>query len=131
MMLALDFIEPIAEGVEKILVSRDDRPIKIEFDHGLRPADCLNLSLCIDTGFTTEHFIAPKLMARLQRVGLQAIAEFMISLGISRGPTVRRLRDPAHERAIRIELSEYLSDRRHNGRIPPTRLAGHKLPDLC
>ncbi|MFL6808154.1 MAG: hypothetical protein ACJ8FD_04010 [Bradyrhizobium canariense] len=83
MMLALDFIEPIAEGVEKILVSRDDRPVRIEFDQGLRPADCLNLSLCIDAGFTTEHFIAPKLMLRLQHVGSQAIAAFMVSPGIS------------------------------------------------
>ncbi|WP_247332400.1 hypothetical protein [Bradyrhizobium sp. 21] len=83
MMLALDFIKPIAEGVEKILVGRDDRAVKLEFDHGLRAADCLNLSLCIEAGFTTEHFIAPKLMARLQPVGLRAIAAFPVSLGIS------------------------------------------------
>src|SRR3954447_23203591 len=65
-MLALDLVEPIAERIEKILVGRDDRPIKVEFDHGLRAADCLNMSLCIDAGFTTEHFIAPKLMLRLR-----------------------------------------------------------------
>src|SRR3954469_24812377 len=84
-MLALDLVEPIAERIEKVLVGRDDGPIKVEFDHGLRAAQCLKLSLCIDAGFTTEHFIAPKLMLRLQRMRFQTIAAFMVSLGISRG----------------------------------------------
>jgi hypothetical protein len=35
-VLALDLLEAVAERIEKILIGRDDRPIHVEFDHGLR-----------------------------------------------------------------------------------------------
>src|ERR1700739_3454915 len=38
-MFALDLIQGIAEGIQKILVGGDDSSIHMELDHGLRLAD--------------------------------------------------------------------------------------------
>lgn len=45
MWLALDLVEPVAERVEEVLVRRDDRSIKCEFDHRERPTDRSELSV--------------------------------------------------------------------------------------
>ena len=51
-MLALDFLEPITERVEEILVGGDDRPVHLELDHGLRFADCRGLRDSVRRGLT-------------------------------------------------------------------------------
>ena len=44
MMLALDFLQPVAHRGEEVLIGGDDGAVEIEFDHRLRTADGGNLA---------------------------------------------------------------------------------------
>ena len=46
-MLALDFVQGIAQCSEEVVVGRDDGSVHIELDHCLRLADSRNLSLVV------------------------------------------------------------------------------------
>jgi hypothetical protein len=49
-MLALDFLKPITERIEKILIGGNDLPVDIEFDYSLGLADCAGLRKCVRRG---------------------------------------------------------------------------------
>ncbi len=46
-MLALDLLQPVAHGLEEVLVGGDDGAVEIELDHRLRFVDRLDLSFVI------------------------------------------------------------------------------------
>ena len=64
MMLAPDFLQPVAHRGEEVLIGGDDGAVEIEFDHRLRTADGGNLAgilhvadfLCRDVGGELDDF---------------------------------------------------------------------------
>jgi hypothetical protein len=46
-MFALDFLEPITERIEKILIGGNDLPVHVEFDYSLGLADGGGLRKCV------------------------------------------------------------------------------------
>jgi len=49
-MFALDFLKPITERIEKILIGGNDLPVHVEFDYSQGFADCAGLRKCVRRG---------------------------------------------------------------------------------
>ncbi|WP_431206648.1 hypothetical protein ACQ86E_19190 [Bradyrhizobium betae] len=74
MVLAPDFLDRIAERIEKILVGRDDRSVGVELDHGLRAADRIDLGLRVATGLAAKHVVVSRRSMDIETPGRQAVA---------------------------------------------------------
>ena len=135
-MLALDLVEPVADRAEEILVGGDDGAVHVEFDHGLRFADRLDLAgeigglqfLFADVGGEFHHLerlagiVENRIVGRQDPDLLAALAVALVFGGLElaaaqRGPelaiggAVALGRRHEHRMMLALDLVERIADR--------------------